>query len=65
MKPMTGKELCKLIESHGWNLARVTGSHHIYSKTGSVVRLSVPVHSNKELRTGTLRAIMKQAEIDI
>jgi predicted RNA binding protein YcfA (HicA-like mRNA interferase family) len=44
-------------------LLRTSGSHHIYGKTGSVVRLSIPVHGNKALKTGLLRHLLKLAEI--
>jgi len=47
MKALSGKELGKLVESHGWSLKRIHGSHHIYSKPGSEVRLSIPVHRNR------------------
>ncbi len=61
MKQVSGKELCRVVERHGWLLMRVTGSHHIYGKTGSVVRLSIPVHANRPLKLGLLRHLLKQA----
>jgi predicted RNA binding protein YcfA (HicA-like mRNA interferase family) len=64
MKHISGKELVRLLESKGWQLLRVNGSHHILGKTGSVVRLSVPVHGNKPLKTGLLRHILKMAGMD-
>jgi predicted RNA binding protein YcfA (HicA-like mRNA interferase family) len=42
-------------------LLRVQGSHHIYGRPGSEVRLSVPVHGNQALKTGLLRHLMKMA----
>jgi len=32
-------------------------------KSGSVVRLSIPIHGNKPLKTGLLRHLAKLAEI--
>ncbi|SUS06519.1 conserved hypothetical protein [uncultured Defluviicoccus sp.] len=61
MKSMSGKQLCRVLEQHGWRLLRVHGSHHIYGKEGSVVRLSVPVHGNAPLKTGLLRHLLKSA----
>lgn len=63
MKPMSGKELARLLERHGWELLRINGSHHIYGKPGSIVRLSVPVHGNDTLKLGLLRHLLKQAEL--
>ena len=54
MKQVSGKELCRVLERRGWVLMRVTGSHHIYGKTGSVIRLSIPVHANRPLKMGLL-----------
>jgi predicted RNA binding protein YcfA (HicA-like mRNA interferase family) len=44
LKSISGKELAR-IERQGWKLLRVAGSHHIYGKEGSIVRLSIPVHA--------------------
>ena len=61
MKQTSGKELCRIVERHGWTLLRVTGSHHIYGRSGAVVRLSIPVHANRPLKLGLLRHLLKQA----
>ncbi|MCC8939528.1 type II toxin-antitoxin system HicA family toxin [Bradyrhizobium ivorense] len=63
MKSCSGREFARIIERHGWTLLRVSGSHHIYGKPGSIVRLSVPIHGNKPLKTGLLRHLAKLAEI--
>jgi len=39
----------------------VQGSHHIYGKPGSVVRLSVPIHGSKPLKIGLLKHLLKMA----
>jgi predicted RNA binding protein YcfA (HicA-like mRNA interferase family) len=64
MKSVSGREFARIVERHGWQLLRVSGSHHIYGKTGSTVRLSIPIHGNKALKLGLLRHLMKLAEID-
>ena len=64
MKSLSGKELARLLEQHGWQLLRVRGSHHIYGKPNSIVRLSVPVHANRPLKIGLLRHLLKMAGID-
>jgi predicted RNA binding protein YcfA (HicA-like mRNA interferase family) len=63
MKSLSGREFARIIERRGWTLLRVSGSHHIYGKGGSVVRLSVPIHGNKPLKVGLLRHLTKLAEI--
>ena len=63
MKSVSGREFSRAIERRGWTLLRVSGSHHIYGKSGSTVRLSVPIHGNKPLKVGLLRHLMKAAEL--
>jgi predicted RNA binding protein YcfA (HicA-like mRNA interferase family) len=63
MRSVSGKELAKILERHGWSLLRVLGSHHIYGRAGSDVRLSVPVHGNQALKMGLLRRLMKMANL--
>jgi predicted RNA binding protein YcfA (HicA-like mRNA interferase family) len=64
VKQISGKDLCRLLKKKGWHLASTKGSHHIFVKEGRIERISVPVHGNKPLKSGLLRALMKLAEID-
>jgi predicted RNA binding protein YcfA (HicA-like mRNA interferase family) len=59
MKTVSGKAFCKALERLGWTFQRVDGSHHVYYRPGAPRPVSVPVHGNKELRTGTQRALMR------
>jgi predicted RNA binding protein YcfA (HicA-like mRNA interferase family) len=61
MRSVSGKEFAKILERHGWSLLRVQGSHHIYGRAGSDVRLSVPIHSNQAIKMSLLRHLMKMA----
>lgn len=56
--------MCQIIEGKGWTLARITGSHHIYIKEGQSLRITVPVHGNKDLKQGLQRAIMRLVDIE-
>jgi predicted RNA binding protein YcfA (HicA-like mRNA interferase family) len=54
--------MCKVLEAKGWTLQRVRGSHQVYdhpNHPGTTV--SVPVHGNKTLKTGTQKGIMKDS----
>ena len=64
MTSLSGKEFIKVLERRGWVLKRINGSHHIYAKSGTIVRLSIPIHGNKPLRIGLLKHLMKMAEIE-
>ena len=61
MKSVSGKALARLVERHGWKLLRIHGSHHIYGRTGSRMRLSIPVHGNKPLKSGLLNHLLTPA----
>ncbi len=63
MKAVSGKRMCKLLETKGWKLARVTGSHHIFVISGRNIRISVPVHASQDLKIGLQKAIMGLAGI--
>jgi predicted RNA binding protein YcfA (HicA-like mRNA interferase family) len=63
VKSLSGRDFARIVERRGWTLLRVSGSHHIYGKSGSVIRLSIPIHGNKPLKTGLLRHLAKLAEI--
>jgi predicted RNA binding protein YcfA (HicA-like mRNA interferase family) len=63
VKAWSGRDFARLVERHGWALLRVNGSHHIYGRPGSIVRLSIPIHGNKSLKTGLLRHLVKMAGI--
>jgi predicted RNA binding protein YcfA (HicA-like mRNA interferase family) len=60
---LTPKELIKLLEQKGFAFDRSKGSHQIYFNKEKKLRIVIPMH-NKDLPTGTLHAILKQAGID-
>lgn len=61
MKQVSGKDLCKVVERNGWQLLRISGSHHIFGREGSIVRLSILIHGNRPIKHGLLRHLLKQA----
>lgn len=64
MKSISVRDLCRILEKKGWLLKKIYGSHDVYMKAGRTERISVPVHGNKDLEVGMLKAIMKIAEIE-
>ena len=59
MKTASGLQFAKALEHKGWKLDRINGSHHIYKDSGGATTVSVPVHGSKDLRIGTLRALLR------
>jgi predicted RNA binding protein YcfA (HicA-like mRNA interferase family) len=49
------------LESRGFSVVRIRGSHHVLEK--EALRTVVPVHGNQPLRIGTLRGILRDTDI--
>ena len=64
MKQLSGLEFARIVQRRGWTLARINGSHHIFTMSGRRERLSIPIHGNKPLKTGLLRSFMKIAGLE-
>lgn len=62
---MTTSELIKLLKQHGCYLFRHGANHDIYKSpiTGKI--FSVGRHAKEEVRTGTLKSILKDAGIEL
>ena len=57
---MHSRDLIKLLESRGWKLVRIKGSHHQFKHENNPHLITVP-HPDKDIPTGTLRSILKIA----
>jgi predicted RNA binding protein YcfA (HicA-like mRNA interferase family) len=60
-----GEDVVKAFQRAGWKIARVRSSHIILEKEGFVATLSVPVHKGKNVKKGTLRDLIKDAELSV
>ncbi len=63
MRSVSGRDFAKAVEGKGWVFLRAHGSHHIYGREGSDLRLAVPLHENRPLKTGLLHHLMKLADL--
>ena len=57
---MKSAEIIRELESAGWLLSRVRGSHHVFKHPTRPGHVVVP-HPRKDLGTGLVAAIRKQA----
>jgi len=55
---LSGKEIVKALAKDGWEIERVSGSHHIMRHPDGR-RANVPVHGNRPLPAGTLGSICR------
>ncbi len=58
---LSPRHLIKVLEDQGFIFKRSRGSHHIYYNSPTNKTVIVPLHGNKDLKKGTLLAILKQA----
>lgn len=60
---VSGAEAVKAFCRAGWRVDRQRGSHVVLLKEGSIASLSVPQH--RELAPGTLRSLIRAADISV
>lgn len=63
IKPLTPKELIKILSKQGFELSRTTGSHMIFRNSSTGMRANVPFHL-KEIPKGTLLAIIRESGLN-
>jgi predicted RNA binding protein YcfA (HicA-like mRNA interferase family) len=61
---MDSKTIVRAIEADGWQLARVTGSHHHYRHPAKPGTVTV-VHPVKDVPIGTLKSIERQSGLKL
>jgi len=62
----SGREVVRTLERAGFFIDRVVGSHHMMVHRDDPRRtVTVPVHGARELKTGTLRSIIRQAGLTV
>ena len=61
LRVLSAKEVCKILEQNGFMQVRQRGSHIIMQLQTENSTTSVPVPNYDELKTGTLRSIIRQS----
>ncbi|MDQ3814344.1 MAG: type II toxin-antitoxin system HicA family toxin [Armatimonadota bacterium] len=62
---VSGRECCAALSKVGFNQVRQTGSHIIMRRTTPEGSTSIPVPDHRELASGTLRSIIRQAGLTV
>lgn len=60
---LSPKYLISVLKANGFVFKRAKGSHQVYYNKETKRTCIVPVHGNRDLKKGTFRAILKQANI--
>ncbi len=63
LRSLSGKDVCKILEAHGFLAVRRRGSHIVMQKRLPNTTVTVPVPNHKSLKRGTLMSIIRQSGI--
>ncbi len=63
LRSLSGREACRILESHGFSEVRRRGSHVVMQRRLGGSTVTVPVPDHAELKTGTLLSIIRQSRI--
>ena len=63
LQVLSGRDVCRIIEAHGFVEVRRRGSHVVMQKADAEETVTVPVPDHRELRTGTLLSIIRQSGV--
>ena len=61
--PISSQEAVRAFEKAGWTAARQRGSHVVLTRPGSILTVSIPLHS--ELGPGLLRDQIRKAGLTV
>jgi len=61
----SGKDVLQALLRGGFQLSHIRGSHHYLRNPGASGLVVVPVHGNRTLPPGTLRSILRQADLTV
>jgi len=64
LRILSGKQVCDILEKHGFIQMRQRGSHMVMQKRLPDATITVPVPNHAELRIGTLQSIIRQSGLN-
>lgn len=63
LRILGGREVCGILEEHGFVVVRRRGSHVVMQRTHTTGTVTVPIPDHRELRVGTLLSIVRQSGV--
>jgi len=63
LRVLSGREVCRTLEQHGFVEVRRRGSHIVMQRRGPERTTTVPVPDHAELAIGTLLSIIRQSGV--
>jgi predicted RNA binding protein YcfA (HicA-like mRNA interferase family) len=62
---LSGREICRILEANGFTQVRQRGSHVVMQLKSKDSTTTVPVPNHKDVKTGTLRSIIRQSGLPV
>ena len=63
LRVLSGREVCRILERHGFAEVRQRGSHIVMQRQGERTTVTVPVPNHRELKRGTLLSVIRQSGV--
>jgi predicted RNA binding protein YcfA (HicA-like mRNA interferase family) len=63
LRVLSGRDVCRILEQHGFQEVRRRGSHVVMQRRSNVGTVTIPVPDHTEIRIGTLQAIIRQSGV--
>ncbi len=64
LRILSGKQVCDILDKHGFVQVRQRGSHIVMQKRLPDTTITVPVPNHPEIRIGTLQSIIRQSGLN-
>jgi predicted RNA binding protein YcfA (HicA-like mRNA interferase family) len=61
LRPLSGRQICRILEQHGFVEVRRRGSHIVMQLRTETSTTTVPVPDHATVAIGTLQAIIRQS----
>ena len=61
LRVLSGEEVCRILEAHGFLRVRQRGSHVVLQRKLASRTTTVPVPLHRELKPGTLLSVIRQS----
>lgn len=61
LRVLSGREVCRILQQHGFIEVRQRGSHIIMQRRTVAGSVTVPIPDHRELAMGTLLSIIRQS----
>jgi predicted RNA binding protein YcfA (HicA-like mRNA interferase family) len=63
LRVLSGREVCRILQQHGFAEARRRGSHIVMQRRTETGSVTVPIPDHRELAIGTLLSIIRQSGV--